>query len=219
MHLGIDSVYQAPSGALVAFGLIKFSEMSTGVDTPTVGILRLNPFPGGPVPTGFSRVCTAPSASTAKFAAGRGQTSPANVSGSGMGSTEYSDRLGAGMVTYFYAGPPATGPADMDGWWGYNPSQEFYDASTQQLSPGSTTYPAFGTQIGTLATDPSDFAWALSMLPTWDSGRTLYAFNNPYSSLASSSTVSQIATAVPSNNQLWLYALVAAGLGLYYYLE
>jgi len=236
--IGIDSVYQAPSGKPVAFGLIPFGGPGNGTNTPAAALLRPNPFVpvagasyGGPqFPAGWVRILTNDNAQSLARQAGQLKTPQGYDYGSS--STQFLSYLQNGAILYFMAGANngsglvpsdnAPGVGLPSGWWLFRQEaagQQAVNDPHELLASG--TVPALGAAPGTSAGDAADMAWALGQLPSWIAakGSSPYAFKNPLSLLTggSTSTVSQVAGALPSNSQLGLYALVAAGLAFLYY--
>src|SRR5277367_4967526 len=91
---GIDSVYQAPSGQMIALGLILFETVESGAaaNHPACGFLRGNP--GNLEASGdpWYRVFT--------------PVDPLNIhnTGYGMPSSQYEGMLATGDPVYFFVG-------------------------------------------------------------------------------------------------------------------
>jgi len=214
--IGVDSVYKAPSGAIVALGMIPFATGNVGVNTPAVAIVRGNPFVPGSPGTGFGRVFTVHSASVKAADVRHNDMNPDDWNSSGMHSDQYQAELSLGSVLYFFVGsvPGALPP----GWWAYNPKQIMKSSSNPGFY-GSESFSGFGSATGTLATDPGDFAWAQGQAAAWMVGKSTLKCVDPRTLIGSQSTLSQVApaAALPSSNQLFLYAAVAAGMAFLYY--
>jgi hypothetical protein len=215
--IGVDSVYKAPSGAIVALGMIPFATGNVGANTPAVAIVRGNPFVPGDPGTGFDRIFTVHNAATTAALVKHGDTKPDDWNASGKHSDQYQAMLSLGSVLYFFVGsvPGALPP----GWWAYNPKQIFESASNPGFINPGVTFAGFGSASGTLATDPGDFAWAQGQAAAWMVGKSTLKCVDPRTLIGSQSTLSQVApvAALPSSSQLFLYAAVAAGMAFLYY--
>lgn len=225
---------QCPSGQLGVLGYIDFSRTLNGVAEVAVALLRKNAFPGGVMQAGWSRVYagqnTSPAAvagEAARAASEGASTVAANATQaiSGMRQAVYDAKIAAGSVIYFLAGASGGYPA---GWYLYNPTQLLTSGKVSSgnlvVEAGSQSYPAFGSQIMTLASDPSDFAYLRSQLPALAAAHgtmwTAADQQNPASLVGAgspSSTLASIANPTTSTSSLFMLALLAAGGAFLYY--
>jgi hypothetical protein len=236
VSFGIDSVYTAPSGNLVALGLIPFASdpLNPQPSIPMVGLLRANPFSPGANPLGWAKVFanmgpgdaarlmtahgTVNQNSTAVYQwAMQGGPYPSSLQGSvsaqgiGNGPT-LQQYLSSGDPVYMFAGTQT--PSGLSA--AYNmPGSGLPGGWWLYRGPGDATYPPLGSAAGTLASDATDWAWAQQMLPTWTAGKTSYQQLNPLQFLPQGSTLSQVGATPSSSGLIWLAVAAALGYAIY----